>query len=128
MSRGAHSGGVVHLPFGAPLSDDLSLPDIQYLPWMDQAKCVDYDPELWYPPRDKDKYKPIADKAKSICWGRDGHQPCPVRLDCLMYVEENEETHGIYGGMSHRERNALKRKAKKTGTTLLKLAEKQTRH
>jgi hypothetical protein len=28
-----------------------------------------------------------------------------------------DEQHGIWGGMSHRERNALKRKAKKTGLT-----------
>lgn len=29
-----------------------------------------------------------------------------------------EEQHGIWGGMSHRERNALKRKAAKAGMTL----------
>lgn len=110
------------------MSDYPSLPDLTPLPWMDDAKCVDHDPELWFPPRDKNQYKPIADKAKAICFGRDGYPPCPVRLQCLMFAEENEETHGIYGGMSHRERNALKRKAKKQGTTLLELAKKQTRH
>jgi hypothetical protein len=29
-----------------------------------------------------------------------------------------DEQHGIWGGMSHRERNALKRKATKAGKTL----------
>jgi hypothetical protein len=29
-----------------------------------------------------------------------------------------DEQHGIWGGMSHRERNALKRKANKSGKTL----------
>jgi len=29
-----------------------------------------------------------------------------------------DEQHGIWGGLSHRERNALKRKLKKDGTTL----------
>lgn len=86
--------------------------------WRYKAKCRGLDTELWYPPRDKDKYKPIADKAKAICFGRDGLPECPVRTECLLYAERMEEQHGIWGGMSHRERNALKRKAKKQGKTL----------
>jgi hypothetical protein len=41
-----------------------------------------------------------------------------VRKECLLYAEEMEDTHGIWGGMSHRERNALKRKATRSGMTL----------
>jgi WhiB family redox-sensing transcriptional regulator len=83
-----------------------------------------YNADLWYPPRDKKLYKPIADKAKSICYGKDGKPECPVRMQCLLYADKTEETHGIWGGMSHRERNALKRKAKKLGLTLEALAKK----
>lgn len=86
--------------------------------WRYRAKCRGLDTELWYPPRDKDKYKTIADKSKAICFGRDGLPECPVRKECLLYAESMEEQHGIWGGMSHRERNALKRKAKKQGKTL----------
>jgi len=50
--------------------------------------------------------------------GRDGLPECPVRKECLLYADANDDTHGIWGGMSHRERNALKRKAKKLGLTL----------
>jgi len=109
--------------------------------WQYQSKCGTrvydentgeyvsvYDPDLWFPPRDKEKYKPIADKAKAICFGRDGKGECPVRLQCLMAADRDEEVHGIWGGMSHRERNALKRKAEKQGTTLEKLAKKASRH
>jgi hypothetical protein len=109
-------------------------------PWEYQAKCSErtydeetkeyvsvYDPDLWFPPRDKALYKPIADKAKSICFGRDGRPECPVRLQCLMAADNRDEVHGIMGGMSHRERNALKRKAKKQGTTLEELAKKASR-
>ena len=108
--------------------------------WQNQAKCGTrdyneitkeytsvYDPDLWFPPRDKDLYKPIADRAKSICFGRDGRGECPVRLQCLMFADKTEEVHGIWGGMSHRERNALKRKAEKQGTTLEELAKKSSR-
>lgn len=87
-----------------------------------------YDPNWWFPPRDKNLYKPIADKAKSICFGRDGKSECPVRLQCLMAADKNDEVHGIWGGMSHRERNALKRKAVRLGTTLEELAKKTNRH
>ena len=87
-------------------------------PWRNLARCNNYDPELWFPPRDKDLYKPIADKAKAICYGKDGGPECPARVDCLLYADKNNEQHGIWGGMSHRERNALSRKAEKHGLTL----------
>jgi hypothetical protein len=76
------------------------------------------DTELWYPPREKDKYKDIADRAKAICFGRDGKPECPVRVECLLYADKMEDSYGIWGGMSHRERNALTRKAKRHGLTL----------
>ena len=74
--------------------------------------------ELWYPPRDKTKYKPIAEVSKAVCYGKDGLPECPVRKQCLLYSEEMNEQHGIWGGMSHRERNALRRKAETNGMTL----------
>jgi hypothetical protein len=73
---------------------------------------------MWFPPRDKDLYKKIASEAKSICFGKDGLPECPVRVACLLYAEKNDEQHGIWGGLSHRERNALRRKAEKNGSTL----------
>lgn len=120
-----------------PFTSVFSEPD----PWQYESKCGTrkydettkdyvsvYNPDLWFPPRDKELYKPIADKAKSICFGRDGKGECPVRLQCLMFADKNDEVHGIWGGMSHRERNALKRKAEKQGTTLEELAKKSSRH
>jgi WhiB family redox-sensing transcriptional regulator len=86
--------------------------------WRYDAKCRGLDTELWYPPREKDKYKEIADKAKAVCFGRDGKSECPVRVECLLYAEDMDESYGIWGGMSHRERNALSRKAKRHGMTL----------
>ena len=86
--------------------------------WRYEAKCRGKDTELWYPTRDKTKYKKIAEVSKAICYGKDGSSECPVRKECLLYSEQMEETHGIWGGMSHRERNALKRKAAKQGMSL----------
>lgn len=66
--------------------------------------------ELFYPLRDKALYKPVADAAKAICYGRDGLGECPVRRTCLLYAMDNGDTHGIYGGKSNRERAALDRR------------------
>jgi hypothetical protein len=49
-------------------------------------------------------------------------------MQCLLNADEQDEMHGIWGGMSHRERAALKRKAIKQGTTLEELAKKASRH
>lgn len=86
--------------------------------WRYDAKCRGEDTEIFFPPRDKALYKPIADRAKAICWGKDGRPPCPVRKECLKEAILNDELHGIFGGMSHRERNAMKRKYQKKGLTL----------
>jgi WhiB family transcriptional regulator, redox-sensing transcriptional regulator len=94
--------------------------------WRYRAKCRGMNTDLWFPPRDKDQYKTIADAAKAICYGKDGLPECPVRKQCLLYAEHNEDTHGIWGGMSHRERNALKRKAQKQGLTFDEWIETKT--
>jgi WhiB family redox-sensing transcriptional regulator len=96
------------------LYDDDSGPE----PWRYKAKCRGQDTELWFPPRDKAKYRVVAGISKAVCYGRDGFPECPVRKECLLYAESMEEQHGIWGGMSHRERSALKRKAAKAGMTL----------
>lgn len=86
--------------------------------WRVDAKCRGMDTELWYPPREKELYKSIADQSKAVCLGKDGRPPCVVRKECLLYSEQMDEQYGIWGGLSHRERNALKRKAAKHGKTL----------
>jgi WhiB family redox-sensing transcriptional regulator len=86
--------------------------------WRYDAKCRGEDTELFFPPRNKDLYKPIADQAKAICNGKDGKPPCKVRFECLMEAIETDETHGIWGGMSHRERNALTRKLDKQAMSM----------
>jgi WhiB family redox-sensing transcriptional regulator len=78
--------------------------------WHEVIKCKDADPEIFFPPRDKTLYKRIAAEAKSYCLGANGKNPCPVRAYCLWEAVESDEQHGIWGGMSHRERNALVRK------------------
>lgn len=87
--------------------------------WRYDAKCMDVDTEIFFPPRDRRLYKPIADKAKAICWGTGDDDPeCPVRRQCLWYAISMDDTHGIWGGMSHRERSHLKRKYDRSKSTV----------
>jgi len=86
--------------------------------WRYDAKCRGEDTEMFFPPRDRALYTPIANKAKAICWGKDGRPPCPVRKACLREAILNQDLHGILGGKSHRERNADERKMKRLGLTL----------
>jgi WhiB family redox-sensing transcriptional regulator len=79
--------------------------------WFQDAACFDVaDPDIFFPPRDKERYKAIAAEAKTFCFGSSEQPPCPVRVKCLWHAIATDEQHGIWGGMSHRERNALVRK------------------
>jgi WhiB family redox-sensing transcriptional regulator len=90
--------------------------------WRIRAACATADTEIFYPPRDKELYNKVAAEAKVYCNGNKNTPPCPVRADCLWQAIISEEQHGIWGGMSHRERNALVRKWQKqyTGKVTLK--------
>ena len=84
--------------------------------WRYSARCRGKDETtlIFYPPRDKDQYKVLAAQAKRFCFGETGKNHCPVRAECLWDAISRDEPHGIWGGLSHRERNALIRKWKKT--------------
>lgn len=66
--------------------------------WSDRAACRAADPEELF-----------ADgvgqnKSKVICFG------CPVRTECLAHALDNRIEHGVWGGMTERERRALLRR------------------
>lgn len=91
--------------------------------WRYKARCKGTDTDLFYPPRDKEQYKTIATQAKAYCFGENRKNPCPVQKDCLWDAVRREEPHGIWGGLSHRERNALIRKWKKSHKKKMSLKE-----
>lgn len=64
--------------------------------WQDQALCAQSDAEAWFPEKGGS-----SRDAKKIC-GR-----CPVRAPCLDYALATRQQHGVWGGMSERERRRL---------------------
>lgn len=84
--------------------------------WMDDAACTGDNvphPDTWFPPRDKALYTKTANLARSYCFGSSNRPECPVRRECLWQAISTDEQHGIWGGLSHRERNAMVRKWQK---------------
>ena len=79
--------------------------------WPDQAKCDGQDTETFYPPRDS-TYSAHADRARAICHGDGTPQDprCPVIRECLLYALVMPDQHGVWGGMSSRERKTLHRR------------------
>ena len=73
---------------------------IDALTWMEHGKCLDADPEAFFPEKGGS-----TREAKRIC------SACTVREECLEYALSNDERFGIWGGLSERERRRLKRLA-----------------
>jgi WhiB family redox-sensing transcriptional regulator len=73
--------------------------------WAADALCAQTDPEAFFP----EKGGSVRD-AKRICNGHADRPPCPVREECLKAALERDERFGIFGGLSERERRALRRR------------------
>lgn len=66
--------------------------------WMERALCKQADPDLFFPERGES-----TQEAKAVC------NSCEVKDECLKFALDNNEKFGIWGGLSVRERNRLKR-------------------
>lgn len=68
--------------------------------WRDQAACTTQDPDVFYPESTR---AAAATPAKRACW------PCPVRRDCLTWALDTDQEHGVWGGLTEKERGRLER-------------------
>ena len=65
--------------------------------WREQANCATVGPEPFYVDKGGSNRE-----AKMVC------AACPVRQECLDYAMANDERHGLWGGLSERERHRLR--------------------
>lgn len=64
--------------------------------WMEQAACAGHDdPDLWFPEHGQDEQQ---QEALRIC------AACPVRPECLAYVQSMPMQPGIWGGTTEEDR------------------------
>lgn len=70
------------------------------MPWASDANCAGLDPDLFFPADGES-----AAAAKAVCRG------CVVRVECLSFAVAHGERHGVWGGLTPRERRPLRRLA-----------------
>ena len=63
----------------------------------DGAECVNHDPEVWFE-------KSTERQAIAIC------ETCPLITKCALYAIQQDEQHGVWGGLSVDQRKQLKRR------------------
>ena len=79
-----------------------TLIDLTVTPWREAAACLDSPEDVSFFP-DREDVAGIA-KAKAIC------ASCPVADECLTWAIESNQTEGIWGGHTSKERRALRRR------------------
>jgi WhiB family redox-sensing transcriptional regulator len=67
--------------------------------WMQSANCRGMNPDVFFPERGE-----ATREIKALC------RECDVQAECLAYAMNTGETHGIWGGLSGRERRATRRR------------------
>jgi WhiB family redox-sensing transcriptional regulator len=79
-----------------------SVIDLTVTPWREAAACLDTQAEVSFFP-DKEDLVGIV-KAKAIC------ATCPVADVCLSWAFETQQSEGIWGGHTAKERRKLRRR------------------
>ncbi|MGH9042027.1 MAG: WhiB family transcriptional regulator [Acidimicrobiia bacterium] len=75
------------------------------LAWRTKGSCRGSDSMVFYPPADDDT---LAAPAKRIC------ADCPVRQPCLEFALATREKHGVWGGLTERERRRVLRQRRRS--------------
>jgi WhiB family redox-sensing transcriptional regulator len=71
------------------------------LDWQERSLCTSMPVRLFFPePRESTR------QAKSVC------RRCDVAVECLEYAMYHQIEHGIWGGLSSRQRRQLRREAR----------------
>lgn len=66
--------------------------------WSEQAACSSGDPDELFAEGAEQK------RAKAVCTN------CLIRVECLAYALDHRIEHGVWGGMTERERRAVLRR------------------
>jgi WhiB family redox-sensing transcriptional regulator len=69
--------------------------------WQADAACRGTDPNLWFPERGA-----TLAEARQVCAG------CPVRAECLEWALDNNQSLGVWGGLSERARRQMQKARK----------------
>lgn len=73
-----------------------------------EEACASEDPEVMFPDNES-KHSPEVRAARAVC------RRCPVREACLEKAIETRQPFGVWGGLTTREREALRRRGYRRG-------------
>ncbi|WP_407646765.1 WhiB family transcriptional regulator [Allosaccharopolyspora coralli] len=85
----------------APTLHRLPRPVTERWDWQLRAACRDADTSVFFPPARGSARELSEARGKALC------MQCPVRLTCLQYALDVEESFGIWGGLTAAERREL---------------------
>lgn len=72
--------------------------------WSERAACRDVDPELFFPLGEGDAFASQIRRASAVC------RRCPSAEACLDYALETHQKDGIWGGLTPKERQSVRRR------------------
>ena len=76
--------------------------DLTVTPWREAAACLEVENQVSFFP-DREDLAGIS-KAKAVC------ATCPVASECLTWAIETNQSEGIWGGHTSRERRVFRRR------------------
>lgn len=71
------------------------------LDWADDANCRNMDTRIFFPTNDGSNVDPFV---REVC------AECPVNFECLWYANETSTDHGVFAGMSPKQRQSWRTK------------------
>lgn len=86
----------------APAPNPIVAPDAP--DWRLHARCRFIGPDTFYAPEGET----LGERQRRERAARDICAPCPVRIACRDHAVKNKEQHGIWGGLTERERRGLR--------------------
>jgi WhiB family transcriptional regulator, redox-sensing transcriptional regulator len=78
--------------------------------WIEGARCIGEDPELFFPMGAPSLVAAQTVRAKAVCDG------CPVLDECLEWSLATAQDAGVWGGLDEDERRELRRHRRRAAT------------
>jgi WhiB family redox-sensing transcriptional regulator len=71
--------------------------------WIERARCIDEDPELFFPIGSAPPSAEQTARAIEVC------RSCDVRAECLAWALDTCQDAGVWGGLGEEERREMRR-------------------
>ena len=75
--------------------------------WIERARCIDEDPELFFPVGTTGSAIGQTERAIAICL------ECAVRHECLTWALDTAQDAGVWGGLSEEDRREIRRRRRR---------------